>query len=117
MSEVLKLEYSASTEGLVVELDAVENGRVILGAPHPTSHLTLAELAEENSRLADDIRSVLSRLEPVVRSVVDARVQAAIADPTKLTEREAELARREAAVAAREAALPPEDPEPVREGR
>lgn len=100
MGEVLGLQYNASTETLLVQLDALdENGGVVVGAPLPTVAITLEEFARlDGQLLVDDIRGVLARLEPALRRVHGEQVAEVVADPSKLTAKLAELATANAAL-------------------
>lgn len=85
MSEVLKLEFHASTNAFIVTLDRVEElpdgkKRVVIGKPGPTERYTLAELSALDAQLATDLRSVLDRLEPIAR----AKAFEIVTDPVKL---------------------------------
>jgi len=93
MSELLKLEYSAATEGLLVTLDAVnKNGHPYAGKAFPTERALLADL---DPALAFRFRSLLVDLHDHFRLRVPS-----FTEPEHVVTRVAELARKEEELAA-----------------
>jgi hypothetical protein len=105
MSEVLEFKFKASTDSILVQVDAIEeyvdaNGKtqtrvVIGGAPPPERQFELSKLAETEPQLVADLRSVLARLEPVARQTASADV----ADPKAVREEANRVARERQALA------------------
>ena len=80
MPEVLKLEYHAATEMLLVELDATHDyvdadGKpqkgVLAGAPKPTHAWSLAELEAKHPKMSADIRDLIAQLHDVTREEIE----------------------------------------------
>lgn len=106
MSEVLRLEFNASTEAFVITLDAVDaNGAPVLGPPLPSKRVPLAELPPS---LATAARSLLAGLHDHVRAATAMPLTAAevATKEAALAAREEGIARREKALAAKEASAP-----------
>lgn len=88
MSEVLSLQYNASTEMLLVEVDAVDPALgVIVGAPTPRISVSLEALAAsgpDGARVVSELRDLLRALEPLARAAHDAEFDDIVADAAKL---------------------------------
>lgn len=86
MAEIIAFEYNASTEGLVVALDAVNaEGGPYVGKPFPTERVTLSELDPE---LSKRFRVLLTDLHAFIRNRVPH-----FAAPDAMVEAHAEMAR------------------------
>lgn len=91
MSEVLRMVYDASALSLEVEVDAIEERvdergvrRIVtlVGVPHPKTHMTMAQLSEEDPALALELGTCIARLESLAR----AKAARDIADPARVLE-------------------------------
>lgn len=98
MSEILRLEFDAHIPGFLALADTVNEAGVTVvgGTPLPVVKFRLDEL---DPKLADDFRSVLARLEPLVRARAEGHetsAEALRAQATILAKRQQEFERSQA---------------------
>lgn len=107
MSEVLKLEYDATTETLRVVVDAVrlaDDGVTmvtVMGSPQPEMRQSLKDFGKRNPKAEAAFREVLKLLEPAARG----HYETALSSPEAVRQLHLETMRAKEDLSAREAAL------------